>query len=62
MIFDYLLIIISFYVLIEILCYLTVRFVNKKFQWMIIGKDETPKLSKEGLEKFFEHSYDEELG
>ena len=29
---------------------------------MIIGKDETPKLSKEGLEKFFEHSYDEELG
>jgi hypothetical protein len=62
LIFDYLLIIISFYVLIEILCYLTVRFVNKKFQWMIIGKDETPKLSKEGLEKFFEHSYDEELG
>ena len=36
--------------------------VNKQFPWLIIKKDEKPSLSKIGLEKFFEHGYDSELG
>ena len=44
--------------LIEILAYLAVSYTNKKFQWLIMQKDENPKLSKEGLQKFFEHGYD----
>lgn len=35
---------------------------NKNFQWMIVGKDERPNFSKNGLEKFFQHGYDSELG
>ena len=64
-IFNYfLLIIIIFiaYVLLEILLYYIIKFVNKKFQWLIMEKDECPELSKEGLKKFFQHGYDEELG
>jgi len=48
--------------LIEILAYVSVLYTNKKFQWLIMQKDENPKLSKEGLQKFFEHGYDSELG
>lgn len=36
--------------------------VNKRFQWFIVKIDEKPKLSKNGLEKFFRHGYDPELG
>jgi hypothetical protein len=39
-----------------------IRWVNKKFPWLIISKDEKPHLSKEGLEKFFKIGYDPELG
>jgi hypothetical protein len=42
--------------------YLWVTLVNKKFGWLITTKDKTPKLSKEGLEKFFAIGYDTELG
>ena len=48
--------------LIEIASYIIVSYINRKFQWLIIQKDENPELSKEGLEKFFEHGYDSELG
>jgi len=35
---------------------------NKNFQWMIVGKDQRPNFSKNGLKKFFQHGYDSELG
>lgn len=42
--------------------YTRVNFVNKKFQWLIIAKDEKPTLSQEGLKKFIPDGYDPELG
>jgi len=50
------------YGVIEISLYLWISFVRKNFQWLITSKDETPKLSKEGLAKFIPHGYDPELG
>ncbi len=50
------------FIIIESIFYSIVKFVNKKFQWLIIKNDECPKLSKEGLEKFFQMSFDKELG
>ena len=50
------------FVIIELFCYLIVWFVNKKFQWLIITKDEEPILSKDGLKKFILNGYDGELG
>ena len=58
---DIILIIIA-YGIIEFIVYSLVSFVNKKFQWLIIQKDEFPTLSTEGLKKFFHHGYDSELG
>lgn len=54
--------ILSIYCSIEILLYFWTRFVRRRFQWLITNTDEKPTLSKEGLEKFFEHGYDKELG
>ena len=50
------------FIIIESICYIIIKYVNKKFQWLIIKKDEIPKLSKNGLEKFFQNGFDEELG
>ncbi|RZD41171.1 MAG: hypothetical protein CXT78_11480 [Thaumarchaeota archaeon] len=50
------------WVILEIFIQIWIKFVNKKFQWLIIAKDEKPKLSKIGLNKFFDHGYDSELG
>mgnify|MGYP001183017878 CR=1 FL=1 len=61
-IFSILIWVLSIICLIEILAYVSISYTNKKFQWLIMQKDENPKLSKEGLEKFFEHGYDSELG
>ena len=38
---------------IEFLIQIWIKLVNKKFQWLITSKDEKPKLSKLGLDKFF---------
>ena len=54
-------VIIFLLVIIEIIIRQTVLVVNKKFQWLIIQKDEIPTLSIE-LKKFLEHGYDKELG
>ena len=54
--------IIGIFFLIEILVYTIINSVNKNFQWLIMQKDEKPELSKSGLEKFFVHGYDPELG
>ena len=61
-IFSILIWVLSIICLIEILAYVSISYTNKKFQWLIMQKDENPKLSKEGLQKFFEHGYDSELG
>mgnify|MGYP001558880203 CR=1 FL=1 len=50
------------FIIIESIFYGIIKFVNKKFQWLIIKNDECPKLSKKGLEKFFQISFDKELG
>jgi hypothetical protein len=61
-IFSILIWVLSIICLIEILAYVSVSYTNKKFQWLIMQKDENPKLSNEGLQKFFKHGYDSELG
>ena len=50
------------WLIVEIVIQIWVKLVNKKFQWLIISKDERPKLSKTGLKKFIHHGYDSELG
>lgn len=55
------LIVIGFF-FIEVLFYVIINFVNKKFHWLIMAKDKSPILSKEGLEKFIEYGYDKEIG
>jgi len=50
------------FTLIEVIIKNKILNANKIFQWMIITKDEKPNLSKNGLEKFFQHGYDSELG
>ncbi len=59
---DILIIIIVFFILFEIFIYVLCIFTNKKFQWLIIGKDMKPILSQKGLDKFLRHGYDFELG
>ena len=54
-------IIVGFIVLEAIFRYLIFK-VNRGFQWLILQKDEYPKLPLKELEKFFEHGYDQELG
>ena len=60
--FKDIILIIIVYGIVEFIVYSLVSFVNKKFQWLIIQKDEFPTLSTEGLKKFFHHGYDSELG
>ena len=48
--------------IIELVLQIWVLLVHKKFQWLIIAKDEKPILSKEGLNKFIPLGYDPELG
>ena len=43
------------WLIVEIVIQIWVKLVNKKFQWLIISKDEKPKLSKIGLKKFIHH-------
>ena len=54
--------IIGIFFSIEVLVYTIIKSVNRNFQWLIMQKDEKPELSKSGLEKFFVHGYDPELG
>ncbi len=59
---DIILIICSILLSIEIIIYYWISVVRKKFQWLITTKDRKPNLSHEGLKKFYEHGFDEELG
>ena len=49
-------------ILLEIVSYFIINYLRKDFQWLITSKDETPELSKEGLNKFFTHGWDSKLG
>ena len=49
----YLAIFITGFIIIELIVRNIVKSINKDFQWLIIEKDEAPKLSKQGLEMFF---------
>ncbi len=46
----------------ELILQILVRVLRKDFQWLITEKDEHPKLDKNGLQKFFNGSYDPYLG
>jgi len=48
--------------IIELGLFLWVSYVRKRFQWLITSKDEKPKLSQEGLDKFIPEGYDSEIG
>ena len=48
--------------IIEIIFRSIIFSVNKKFQWLIIDKDEFPILSETALKKFISHGFDKELG
>jgi len=48
--------------LLEIILFLWVSFVRKRFQWLITSKDENPLFSKEGLDKFIPEGFDSEIG
>ena len=50
------------FIILELIFRSLVISVNKKFQWLIIQKDEYPPLSESGLKKFILHGYDQELG
>jgi len=50
------------WLIVEILIQIWVKLVHKKFPWLIISKDEKPKLDNIGLNKFFENGYDSQLG
>ena len=58
----YLVIFITGFIIIELIVRNIVKSINKDFQWLIIEKDESPKLSKQSLRKFLLHGYDPELG
>ena len=49
-------------IILEIIAFITVYRLRKSFQWLITSADEMPILDSEGLEKFFKHGYDQELG
>lgn len=59
---EYYIVIIGVCIFYEIFWYCIIRYVNKKFQWLIISRDEKPILSEEGLKKFIPNGYDSELG
>ncbi len=46
----------------EIISYMLVHHLRKKFQWFITPLDYYPVIDKRGLAKFIEHGYDSELG
>ena len=58
----YFLVVIVLFVTIEFSVYKLVLSINKKFQWLILSKDENPKISESVLEKFLPHGFDPELG
>lgn len=62
MIVDYVIVILSIFIILEIIAFIWIQLVKKKFQWLITSSDQKPNLSHKGLKKFFEHGFDEELG
>ena len=50
------------FLIIEISVFSVVSSVNKKFQWLILERDERPKITNAVLKKFLPHGYDKELG
>ena len=52
---------VAIFFIIEIIVRRTVLQVNKDFQWLIVEKDKTPLLDKQGLSKFISHGFDSEL-
>lgn len=58
----YFLVVVVIFFTIEFSVYKLVLSINKKFQWLILSKDENPKIFESVLEKFLPHGFDPELG
>jgi len=58
----FLLVYILILIALETTTYYFASFLRTKFPWFITAKDEFPPLSKEGLDKFMPHGFDQELG
>jgi len=58
----YFLVVIILFVTIELSVYKLVLSINKRFQWLILSKDENPRISESVLKKFLPHGFDPELG
>ena len=50
------------WLIIEILMQIWIKLVHREFPWLIISKDEKPKLDNLGLNKFLKNGYDSQLG
>lgn len=57
-----LVLLITFILLLELASFLLVKNFRKRFQWLITPEDEYPVLEEVGLNKFFAHGHDPELG
>ena len=62
MIIYYVLIIISFLIILEILLHLVIFYFRKNFQWLITEKDEYPTFESKKINKFFKNSFNKDLG
>ena len=58
----YIIVVLIIFFIIELIFRSIIFSVNKKFQWLIIDKDELPILSETALKKFISHGFDKELG
>ncbi|HLF18618.1 MAG TPA: hypothetical protein VI749_06990 [Candidatus Omnitrophota bacterium] len=49
-------------ILLEVAFIALIKYLHRDFQWLITEADELPALDKQGLEKFFNHGFDGQLG
>jgi len=54
--------IVFFFLIVELFLFLLIKKIRSEFQWLITEEDEFPILDKNGLEKFFRDGFDPELG
>jgi len=56
------LLLLIFYILVELILFFIIKFCYLKILWIITDKDEYPKFKKKKLEKFFKNTFDLNLG
>ena len=61
-IFDYVGTILLVFLILEFALQVAVNYLRRDFQWLINKHDEYPSFNPEALKKFFNNSFDKELG